>query len=363
MKEIAIHAPRVTYYKGGAERYILNLLLELARGKFKICLITYDAPKKTEWFLKFKKEFEGDIYLLKSEKLDKNFKLFVNASISDTWDRESRIFGEELSEFYKKKNFQKIVCHYCVDCLSVPEDKKIYLHLHGLPDKKRKIENKAIKIPDKIIAVSKYVGNGWKKLYNIEKGIKIVQNAIYLSKNLLKDKEDFIIYFGRLIKIKGVDTLLRAIKELNKNNIYPKVLIVGHGPERENLIKLSKDLDLKKISFIEKINDKKLYNLISCSMISVFPSYKREGIMTTLLEASKYGSVIIASDSCSNREFIINNKNGILFKPQDYKDLASKIKYVMEKKNLRRKLSKNAFKTLKKFTWKKQAKKLEKIYN
>jgi hypothetical protein len=44
MKKIAIHAPRVSYYKGGAERYILSLLIELSKKNKEISLITYDAP-------------------------------------------------------------------------------------------------------------------------------------------------------------------------------------------------------------------------------------------------------------------------------------------------------------------------------
>ena len=81
MKKIAVHAPRVTYYKGGTERYILNLLIELSKRTTQISLISYDAPQKTEWFQKFSEKFRGKIYLLKSVKIDKYFNEFFNASI------------------------------------------------------------------------------------------------------------------------------------------------------------------------------------------------------------------------------------------------------------------------------------------
>ncbi len=362
MKKIAIHAPRVSYYQGGAERYILNLLIELSKENRKISLITYDAPKKTEWFLKFSEEFKGKIYLLGCKEMDNNFYKFAKASKPSLWDKESKIFGKETKKFYEKNKFDSIICHYAVDCLFLPKNQKIYLHLHGLPDKKREIENKAVKIPNKIIAVSKYVGEGWKRLHNIKKKMYVVPNGIFLEDNKTQKKTEDIIFFGRLIKIKGIGILLKSIKILNNKDILPKVKIIGEGPEKNNLILLAKELKLKKVSFLGKIKDKKLFNIISSSKISVFPSYKREGIMTTLLEASKCQSVIVASNSCSNNEFIKNNFNGILFEQKNYKDLASKIKIVLFNQELRKKLTKNSFETLKEFTWQKQARKLEKIY-
>jgi len=260
MKRIAIHAPRVSYYKGGAERYILNLLIELSKKNKNISLITYNPPKKTEWFIKFSREFKGKIYLLNSKEMNNNFKEFTNASKPSLWDEESRIFGKETNKFYQKNKFDAIICHYAVDCLFLPKEQEIYLHLHGLPDKRRKIENRAIKIPNKIIAVSKYVGEGWRKLHVIKKRIHVIPNGIYLKDNKIQKKTEDIVFFGRLIKIKGVDILLKSIKILNDENISPKVKIIGEGQEKDNLIRHAKRLKLKKVSFLGKVKDKKLFN-------------------------------------------------------------------------------------------------------
>ena len=362
MKTIAVHAPRVTYYCGGAERYVLNLLVELSKRNSCISLVSYDAPKKSEWFRKFIKNFNGTVCLLKSSKMRSKFDKFSKAFSPSLWDEESKIFGEETKKFYRKNSFDLVVCHYAVDCLYLPKKTKICLHLHGLPDKRRKIENKAIKIPNKIIAVSNYVGEGWKRLYKLKKKIYIVPNGISLEKKSFGKGNIDIIFFGRLINVNGVNILLKSLRILNNQNIYPRTTIVGGGPEERNLINLAKKMKIKNINFLGRVKDKKLFNCISSSKISVFPSYKREGIMTTLLEASKYGSLIVASDSCSNKEFIKDNFNGILFKPKDYKDMSVKLKAVLSDKGLRSKLIKNSFETLKNFTWKKQAKKIERIY-
>ena len=66
------------------------------------------------------------------------------------------------------------------------------------------------------------------------------------------------------------------------------------------------------------------------------------------------------NDSCSNKEFVKDKKNGLIFKSKDPKDLANKIERIIDNEYLRTRLSKNAFRYLKNFSWKKQA---EKVYN
>ena len=100
---IAIHAPRVSYYCGGAERYILNLASELQKLGNKIFLITYDSPKKTKWFDEFLKKFKGEIISLRSKEFDDNFHKFKNATKPNMWDLESKLFSR-ITNFYYKKN-------------------------------------------------------------------------------------------------------------------------------------------------------------------------------------------------------------------------------------------------------------------
>ena len=57
-----------------------------------------------------------------------------------------------------------------------------------------------------------------------------------------------IIFVGRLVKSKGVDLLLRAVKWLKKNGYRKlKVGVIGDGPERRNLESLSRELGVEHI--------------------------------------------------------------------------------------------------------------------
>lgn len=358
-----MHAPRVTYYHGGAERYILSLLIELSRKNYPVSLLTYDAPQKTEWFMDFVNKFKGKIYLLKSTKMDNNFIKFQNATTPSLWDQESKIFGNDAKQFYQKNKISVIICHYAVDCLYLPTNVPIFLHLHGLPGKKRNKENLAIRRPEKIIAVSNYVASGWKRLHKINNKMFVVPNGIFLNNRGVNcKKKNDIIYAGRLIKIKGVDVLLQALSKLQNENLFLSTLIIGDGPEKNNLINLATKLKLKNIAFVGKIDDSTMFRHLSSTKISIFPSYKREGIMTSLLEASNCGAAIIASDSCSNREFVVPYINGLLFDEKNFKKLADCIKLAFMDECLRKKMIINSFETLKKFTWENQVKKLSDIY-
>lgn len=362
--KLIVHSPRVSYYYGGAENFILQSTLAMQSLEDNIILVTYDAPKKSDWFREFSKKFKGKIILIKSKEMDNHFYLFKDSTIPKIWDKESILFSKATKELYKYLKSDVITYHYAVDCLNAPKDRKVILHLHGLPDTKRKIEAKAIKFPDRLIALSNYIAKGWKKLHKIKKKISVSYNGVdikYLSSKPNKNID--LLYFGRLIKIKGVNILIQSINCLIKQSPKLKIAIVGDGPEKEGLIKLCKKLKLtNNIKFIGFISDIKLKRIILNSKVCIFPSYSREGILTTLLEACSLNSCVITSNSCSFSEFIKDKTNGLLFISKDYRDLAKKIRLTLNNKPFRDYLSNNAYISIKKFSWKLQAKKLYLLY-
>jgi glycosyltransferase involved in cell wall biosynthesis len=61
----------------------------------------------------------------------------------------------------------------------------------------------------------------------------------------------------------------------------------------------------------------------------VLPSYYREGIPRSLLEAASMAKPIIAADSVGTREPVLDGINGFLCKPRDSHDLAAKMRAVL----------------------------------
>ncbi len=94
--KIAIQSPRASYYNGGAERYILNLALELQRLGNRVFLITYNSPNKTKWFNNFKETFKGKIVFLESKELREKFHRFREATKPNLWDLERSRFVNKI---------------------------------------------------------------------------------------------------------------------------------------------------------------------------------------------------------------------------------------------------------------------------
>lgn len=364
--KIAIHSPRCAYFIGGTERYVLNLAKYLSLYE-EVYLFTYDAPEKSEWFNNFKKHFKDKIILIKSKELDKRFSKFYDAMHEDLWDEEAIIFSLEAKKFYDNLNFDIISCHYVTDCLNLKSDNyRIWLHLHGAPENGREIEQKAIKNAFSIIALSNFIKERWKKLYTIKAPIFVVHNGIEFPKKINKVKKDKdVIFFGRLIDIKGVDILINAIAKIKYD--YNKNLtctIIGDGPKRNDLENLVERLNLKdSVTFLGRIKeDPTLFKEISRHKIAVFPSYEREGVMTTLLEASMCKTAIIASNACSIPEYIKDNYNGLLFEPKNIDELSKKILYLLDRTEILEKLVDNAYHELTNWIWEKQVKKILHLY-
>ena len=78
--------------------------------------------------------------------------------------------------------------------------------------------------------------------------------------------------------------------------------------------------------------------LLQQSHIVAFPSYYREGVPKSLIEAAAVGRPIITCNSIGCKDVVDDGVNGFLIKPKDSKMLAEKLKTLIEDKELRVKL-------------------------
>lgn len=115
---------------------------------------------------------------------------------------------------------------------------------------------------------------------------------------------------GRLTRQKGFDLLLKAWSQFQKVNDTWKLVILGSGELKEELVTLSKKLDLKKVHFVEHTaNVEQYYREASCYLL---PS-RYEGFPMVLLEAQSYGLPCIAFDCKTGpADLIKDNENGFL---------------------------------------------------
>lgn len=165
---------------------------------------------------------------------------------------------------------------------------------------------------------------------------------------LKKHKGFRIAFVGRLIKEKGVQDLLKAVKGLDV-----EVVIVGKGPFEQELKKLGG-------KFVGEKDSAGVREVLSQSNILVNPSYG-EGLPTSVLEAGAMGLPVIATDVGGTSEIIVDCKNGFLVHPGNVFELRQNIKRLFNA-GLRSKIGKSLQKTVKqRFDWDGIVFKLEKV--
>lgn len=132
----------------------------------------------------------------------------------------------------------------------------------------------------------------------------------------LPENTPFVGVVGRLDPIKDHACLFKAFQMLK--TVFPKVqlLVVGDGPERERLEKIS----VEGIRFLGRRDD--IDQILPTLDVFVLPS-KNEGISNTVLEAMACGLPVVASRVGGNPELIDNNENGMLFPSGDSETLAA----------------------------------------
>ena len=214
---------------------------------------------------------------------------------------------------------------------------------------------------DKIIAITRWeipilikLGVKKEKIAYIPNGIP---DEFFKQKKSLEENK--ILFLGRIAPIKDIETLINAIALLNKN---VNVEIVGPAEDGylKKLKSLIKEKNLeKKIIFKEPIYDiKEKIEKIDSARIFVLPSI-RESMPQSLIEAMGREKIVISSNNKGARDLITDGKNGYLFKVGDYKELAEKIDYCLEKNP--GDIGIEAKKSVEKFVWDKIIKEILKL--
>src|SRR4030042_5607088 len=113
-----------------------------------------------------------------------------------------------------------------------------------------------------------------------------------------------IISGGRLEPWKGMAALIEIMSDLLRENSNFRLIIVGYGPERDNLKIKIKDLKLEKeVRLIDRLPHREFLEYFKASKVFVLNS-GYEGFSHLLLEAMAVGLPIITTNICGNPEIV-----------------------------------------------------------
>ena len=164
-----------------------------------------------------------------------------------------------------------------------------------------------------------------KKVVTIHNGISDISEE-YRKKDFSKN-ELKIVMISRFCPQKDPYTLIKAVKELNKEGYNIKLDLYGYGEELEQVINYIKNQNNDYIRYNGEISDVTpiLKNYDVYALISNW-----EGLPIGIIEAMRAGLPILVSNVGGNSECV--KENGYLVKRQDMKDCKEQIKVIWNKK-------------------------------
>ena len=182
-------------------------------------------------------------------------------------------------------------------------------------------------------------------------------------KKSLELADNFVIgYIGRLIQMKGVDTLIEAAATLN----FPyKLLIVGQGEDKQKFLELAETLQIAdNIVWIDVVPPEEVPDYLNCMDTLVLPSRTTpewvEFFGRVLIEGMACEVPVIGSDSGEIPQVI--GDAGLVFREGDATSLTEKISQIASDPTLRQTLQKRGLERVQNFTWETIAQRTYEVY-
>lgn len=220
--------------------------------------------------------------------------------------------------------------------------KKCICTIHGLDWKRAKWgkfasayimmgERCAARFADEIIVLSKGTQKYFKDIYGretvlIPNGVSrpMAVRADIIKSEFQINKDEYILFLGRLVPEKGVVCLIEAFRKIRTDK---KLVIAGGSSDSDEFMGELKRLakEDRRIIFTGFVQGKMLDELYSNAYAYVLPS-DVEGMPLTLLEAMSYANCCLVSDieECVS---VVEDK-ALLFRKGDVEDLAEKLQMV-----------------------------------
>lgn len=136
------------------------------------------------------------------------------------------------------------------------------------------------------------------------------------------EKEDYVLYFGRLSEEKGIKTLISVCKSLSDIQF----VFAGSGP-------LEKEIEgIPNIKCVGFQTGEALEQLIRKARFSIYPSEWYENCPFSVMESQMYGTPVLGADIGGVRELIQDKVTGELFTSSDVAELKRKIELMWDDK-------------------------------
>lgn len=232
-----------------------------------------------------------------------------------------------------------------------------HAHIHYIP------KEEVVKGYGHMIGVSNFVVREYEKACNIPVNTHVLKNAIdvkrfsrsvseeqkrNIRKKLGLSEKDFVIlYVGRIMQIKGVFELMKAVASLRDPHI--KLLIVGSAnfgkwafSSYERKVKKLAEQNKERIIFTGYVDNSEVYKYASVANVQCVPTLVEEAAGLVLMEAMSEGLPLIVTKSGGVTEYVDKNTALFIKRENIVRNLKRALIYMKNHPEVRNKMSANA---------------------
>jgi glycosyltransferase involved in cell wall biosynthesis len=177
------------------------------------------------------------------------------------------------------------------------------------------------------------------KLTNYCYDIESLDNSVKeeVQNTTTVEDERYILYVGRIEKLKGVLTLIQAIA-----GTPVKLKIAGTGAALEEFKRYTFEKNIDNVEFLGFQSKENVYELTSKAICIVVPSEWYENYPFSVIESLLLSRPVVGSRIGGIPELVVDGQTGLLHEPGNYLDLREKILQIWDNKELCNKLGSQA---------------------
>lgn len=213
-------------------------------------------------------------------------------------------------------------------------------------------------LSDAIISPSHFMFSRYKSWFRWYKKKRVViKYGIFLPKKIKNksSKQKYLLFVGRIEIAKGCFKLIQAFNDIHTK--FPDLILYLAGEDTRMTINLKRMSYLsylrnylkqkkltKQVIFLGKLNQKILQSYYRHAEIIIVPSQGNENQPLVVIESLSYNKAIIASKTGGIPEILTHKQNGLLFEPDNRRDLVNNLLQLLSDSALKRKIEHGASK-------------------
>ncbi|MGV3697955.1 glycosyltransferase family 4 protein [Flavobacterium sp.] len=339
---------------GGIGTSILNLSKGLTALGHQVSVLVY-GQKEDAFFI----EDSVSYYRIKNIKIKGLSRILTQKKIQrliNKLEKENKI---DLVEAPDWTGITSGIKPKCPVVIRLNGSDTYFCHLDNRPVKplNQLREKKALQNADALLSVSKYTANLTKELFQLQRDFTIIPNSIDTTEFHLdstQSNENTILYFGTLIRKKGLLELPLIFNEIYQKNKNAKLILIGRDASdivsgNTSVWAMMRSLfdkdALQNVDYLGSVPYQEIRNHISLATVCVFPTFA-EALPVSWIEAMAMQKAIVASDIGWAKEVIEDGVDGFLAHPQNHHLFADRILELLDNPELRSQFGAAARKTV-----------------